>query len=136
MADCIFCQIIQGKIPCNKVYENEDFLAFLDIHPITHGHTLLIPKAHFDNLDECPESVITGMAGLFPALAQAAVSAVKAEGYNIFLNNRRAAGQLVDHVHFHIVPRMAGDEAIRHASAPKSAPAEMTELAAKINSFL
>lgn len=136
MTDCIFCKIVQGAIPCTKVYEDEDFLAFLDINPINPGHTLLIPKAHFATLEDCPASIISVMASMFPVLARAAVSAVKADGYNIFINNGRAAGQLVDHVHFHILPRFAEDGAIRHSPAKKLSSQEMNQIAAQINSFL
>ena len=107
--DCIFCKIIAGQIPCNKIYEDDSVLAFLDIGPISDGHTLVIPKEHFEKLDQCSQQILTDMSGCLGKIAKAVVSAVHSDGYNVLCNNGRAAGQLVDHVHFHIIPRNAGD---------------------------
>ncbi len=107
--DCIFCKIIAGQIPCNKIYEDESVLAFLDIGPVSDGHVLLIPKEHFEKIDQCPDQVIAGMSSCLGKIAKAVVSAMGAEGYNVLCNNGQVAGQLVDHVHFHIIPRNAGD---------------------------
>ena len=108
-SDCIFCKIVSGDIPCIKIYEDSNVLAFLDIGPISDGHTLVIPKAHFERLHECPPDVLAGLSGPMGKIARAVVSAVDAEAYNVLCNNGTAAGQLVEHVHFHIIPRNAGD---------------------------
>jgi histidine triad (HIT) family protein len=107
--DCIFCRIIAGQIPSVRVFENDRVLAFLDIRPISDGHTLLIPKIHAGSLSECDVSVLAEMIGVVGPLGKAVVGAVQAEGYNLLCNNGRAAGQLVDHVHFHIIPRRCDD---------------------------
>ena len=108
-SDCIFCKIVAGDIPCAKIYEDSNVLAFLDIGPISDGHTLVIPKNHFERLHECPPDVLADISGCLGKIATAVVSAVGAEAYNVLCNNGTAAGQLVGHVHFHIIPRNAGD---------------------------
>jgi histidine triad (HIT) family protein len=107
--DCIFCRIVAGQVPSVRVFENDRVLAFLDIRPISDGHTLLVPKIHAGSLSECDASVLAEMIGVVGPLAKAVVGAAKAEGYNLLCNNGRAAGQLVDHVHFHIIPRRSDD---------------------------
>ena len=96
------------------MWENDRILAFLDIRPISDGHTLLVPKIHAGSLSECDASVLAEMIGVVGPLAQAVVKAAGAEGYNLLCNNGRAAGQLVDHVHFHIIPRRSGDRVLAH----------------------
>lgn len=107
--DCIFCKIIAGQIPCNKIYEDDGVLAFLDIQPVSDGHTLVIPKAHFETLHECPADVLAGVSSCLGVIADAVVTATDAQAYNVLCNNGRAAGQLVKHVHFHVIPRISGD---------------------------
>jgi len=107
--NCIFCKIVAGQIPATKVYEDEVALAFLDIGPISDGHTLVIPKQHFDKLHECPAELLSQISRCLGRIAHAAVAATGADGYNVLCNNGRVAGQLVDHMHFHIIPRNAGD---------------------------
>jgi histidine triad (HIT) family protein len=107
--ECIFCRIVAGQVPSVRVFENDRVLAFLDIRPISDGHTLLVPKIHAGSLSECDASVLAEMIGVVGPLAKAVVGAAQAEGYNLLCNNGRAAGQLVDHVHFHIIPRRSDD---------------------------
>jgi len=107
--DCIFCKIVAGEIPCTKIYEDEVALAFLDIGPISDGHTLVIPKQHFDKLHDCPPELLGQVSGCLARIACAVIAATGAEAYNVLCNNGRPAGQLVDHVHFHIIPRNTGD---------------------------
>lgn len=109
MEDCIFCKIIKGEIPCHKVYEDEVFLAFLDIKPINLGHTLLLPKDHHRNLFDLPEEVLSKIGPVIQKIAVAVKDASKAEGINIGWNNESAAGQLVFHSHTHIMPRFKND---------------------------
>jgi len=108
-SDCIFCKIVNGRIPCNKIYEDEHILAFLDIRPVSDGHTLVVPKAHFEKLHQCPPQVLSSIASCVGKIVQAVVGVAGAAGYNVLCNNGRVAGQLVDHVHFHIIPRNEGD---------------------------
>lgn len=107
--DCIFCKIVKGEIPADKVYEDENFLAFLDITPINPGHTLLIPKKHYENLYDLSEETLKQIAPLIKKIALAVKQGVRAEGINIGMNNERPAGQLVPHAHFHIMPRFSND---------------------------
>jgi histidine triad (HIT) family protein len=109
MADCIFCKIIAGEIPADKVYEDEKTLAFLDIAPVNPGHTLLIPKEHYENLYELPDEVLSGMAPILKKIAIAVKQGMKADGLNTTMHNGKAAGQVVSHAHFHIIPRISGD---------------------------
>jgi len=108
--DCIFCKIVSGEIPCKKIYEDEAVLAFLDIRPVSDGHTLVVPKVHFEKLHQCPPEVLSKVGSCVGKIVQAVVGAVGAAGYNVLCNNGRVAGQLVDHVHFHIIPRNEGDK--------------------------
>ena len=107
--DCIFCKMVAGQIPVAKVYEDEIVLAFLDIGPISDGHTLVIPKQHFEKLHDCPAELLGQVASRLGRIAGAVTAAMNADGYNLLCNNGRAAGQLIEHLHFHIVPRNVGD---------------------------
>ncbi|KKS80920.1 MAG: Histidine triad (HIT) protein [Parcubacteria group bacterium GW2011_GWD2_43_10] len=95
MNDCIFCKIVGGQIPATKVYEDNDFVAFLDIHPVSYGHTLVIPKEHFDKLENTPEETVVKLYKLIRRLAPAVVAGSEAEGYNLGLNSGAVAGQII-----------------------------------------
>ena len=107
--DCIFCKIVAGEVPCHKVYETDTVLAFLDILPTSRGHTLVIPKAHCADLLCTPQDVLRDVAAALPGVAKAVVEATGAEGFNVLQSNQACAGQCVFHIHFHVVPRRAGD---------------------------
>jgi histidine triad (HIT) family protein len=109
MADCIFCRIIQGEIPCAKVYEDDLVLSFLDISPINSGHTLVLPKKHYTTLFEVDPDSLKACILASQRIAEAVYKGVKADGLNFLQNNFRAAGQLVEHVHFHLIPRYEND---------------------------
>ncbi len=106
---CIFCSIIKGEIPAQKIFEDEDTFAFLDVHPINRGHTLVVPKIHYANIYEVPDDVLAKIMHTVRFLAPKIKQAVGAEGINIGINNDKAAGQLVFHIHAHIIPRFEGD---------------------------
>jgi histidine triad (HIT) family protein len=107
--DCIFCKIVAGEIPSVKIYENDVVYSFLDIGPLSEGHTLVIPKEHYSKLHECPADLFGTVASTIPKIASAVIEALGYEDYNVLCNNGRSAGQLVDHVHFHIIPRRQSD---------------------------
>ncbi len=107
--DCVFCKMVAGQIPVTKIYEDEVVLAFLDIGPVSDGHTLVIPKQHFERLHDCPAELLSRVTSNLGRIAKAVASAMDSEGYNLLCNNGRAAGQLVEHLHFHIIPRNTGD---------------------------
>lgn len=109
MDACIFCKIVSGQIPCIKIFENEDVLSFLDIGPISDGHTLVIPKQHYETVAQCPPEVMEKVGRVLPKIALAVQQGMDSDAYNVLCNNGRAAGQLVDHVHFHIIPRNSND---------------------------
>ena len=109
MSDCIFCKMVAGEIPAAKVYEDDVVLAFLDIGPISEGHALVIPKEHYATLHNCPSEVMGAVASRLGKIARAVADAMGSDGYNILCNNGRAAGQIVEHVHFHVIPRNTGD---------------------------
>ena len=109
MSDCIFCKIVAGQIPCYKLYENEAVLSFLDVGPLSPGHCLVIPKHHYARLDEVPPEVAGACGSILPRLGRAVLDATGASAWNVLENNGQIAGQEVDHVHFHIIPRQAND---------------------------
>ncbi|MBN1437550.1 MAG: HIT family protein [Sedimentisphaerales bacterium] len=135
-ADCVFCQIVNGSIPACKIYEDQYMLSFLDIAPVSPGHCLLIPKKHYATLSECPQEVVAQLAGQLAAIGDAVVGATKAQGYNILNNNGRCAGQLVGHVHFHIIPRIEGDGVLSGWPAGKYPQGLIEEIAKEIKSLL
>ncbi|WP_435196579.1 HIT family protein [Natronomonas sp. EA1] len=107
--DCIFCQIIAGEIPSRTVYEDDDVFAFLDVNPMSRGHTLVIPKDHAQRIEELPEDQRAAVFTTLGKLAPAVEAAVDADGVNIGMNDGEAAGQEVMHTHGHIIPRFEGD---------------------------
>ena len=96
--DCIFCKMVTGQIPVTKIYEDEVVLSFLDIGPLSDGHTLVIPKQHFERLHECPAELLGRVGSCLGKIAKAVAAAMDSDGYNVLCNNGRAAGQLVEHV--------------------------------------
>ena len=111
--DCIFCKIIEGELPCYKVYEDKRVIAFLDINPINKGHVLVVPKEHYNNLLDTPKDLLKDLTMVVQKLTPDILEAIGAKDFNLGLNNGRAAGQIVDHVHFHVIPRFVGDN-LRH----------------------
>lgn len=134
--DCIFCKMVAGQVPVIKIYEDEDMLVFLDIGPVSDGHTLVIPKQHFARLHDCPVELLGRVCSRLGRIAKAVTTAVNSDGYNVLCNNARAAGQLVDHVHFHIIPRSAGDGVFSQWPAYKYEEGKPESIAAEIRKNL
>ncbi len=109
MDTCIFCKIILKEIPKYYIYEDDSVVAFLDIHPTQKGHTLIIPKKHSDTFLETDDAVLAHSACVAKKIGKALKDAVGADGVNIITNNGLAAGQIVSHLHTHIIPRFIGD---------------------------
>ncbi len=109
MPECIFCRIVEGRLPCARIYENERVLSFLDINPINHGHTLVMPKAHYGTLLDIPAEELQACTLAAQEIAGALLRATNAPGLNFIQNNFRPAGQHVDHIHFHLIPRYPHD---------------------------
>ena len=131
--DCIFCKILKHEIPCTPVYEDDDILAFMDIGPIIKGHTLVIPKEHHAMLAETPPDLLGKLMTVVQRIEAAQTNGLKAEGSNVIQNNGRCSGQLVDHIHFHVIPRYASDKHKWNWDAKEYADmAEMTKYAEAI----
>ena len=109
MRDCIFCKIVAGEIPADKVYEDEHYLAFLDIAPISLGHTLVIPKDHHPTLLDTPDEILKGCIVVVKKVGSAVIKAVNASAFSLGVGNGKEAGQEVFHLHFHVIPRFSGD---------------------------
>ncbi len=107
---CVFCKIINNEIPSKKVYEDESVLAILDLSQLTYGHTLVMPKAHYETLLDSPNEVRAQLINVTCYLANKIKTNLNAEGVNIVNNSGEAAGQTVMHTHIHIIPRYNSDE--------------------------
>jgi histidine triad (HIT) family protein len=103
--DCIFCKIVSGKASAVKVFEDDHSLAFLDIHPLNPGHTLVIPKKHYPSMVEMPPDEVGGVFESVAKVMRGVKKASKADGINIGQSNGRAASQEIFHMHVHIIPR-------------------------------
>ncbi len=109
MSDCIFCKIVAGELPSSKIYEDDLVFSFMDIAPLSPGHSLVIPKNHYETYPEVSADEAGALAVAILKIAPAVVAARNADGFNILLANGRCAGQVVFHVHFHIIPRANDD---------------------------
>jgi histidine triad (HIT) family protein len=134
--DCVFCKMVAGQIPVTKIYEDNVVLSFLDIGPISDGHTLVIPKQHFEKLHQCPAEILGRVASRLGKIAKAVAAAMNSDSYNVLCNNGRAAGQLVEHLHFHIIPRNTGDGVFNRWPAYKYEKGEIEDIAVKIRENL
>jgi histidine triad (HIT) family protein len=108
--DCIFCKIIGGKIPCYKIYEDENVLVFLDIAADYFGHTLVIPKKHYKNILDCPNKVLSDVMEVVQKISKHYVENCGFDGVNVINANEASAEQSVFHLHFHIIPRKQDDD--------------------------
>jgi histidine triad (HIT) family protein len=128
----IFDKILAGEIPCHKVYEDDRVFAFLDIGPLSRGHTLLIPKEPAVHLDELSDETAAALGRVLPRLCRAVKRATGATAYNVLQNNGAAAHQAVDYVHFHVIPKLGGRGLGIGWDAGRLEADEGRELAAKI----
>ncbi|MCX6794386.1 MAG: HIT family protein [Candidatus Falkowbacteria bacterium] len=106
---CIFCQIINNKIPSFKVYENDKILAILDIQPVNAGHTIVMSKKHYPNIEEAGEDDLTAIILAIKKIGHLLKNKLGVAGYNVTANNDPVAGQIIPHLHFHVIPRREGD---------------------------
>jgi histidine triad (HIT) family protein len=106
MSDTIFTKIIRGEIPCHKVYEDDLVFAFLDINPLSPGHTLVIPKEQVATLDALSDASAAAIGRVLPRISRAVLEATGAKDFNVLQNNGAPAHQAVFHVHFHIIPKL------------------------------
>ncbi len=134
--DCVFCRIIRGELPSHRVYEDDNFVAFLDIQPVVPGHTLLVSKGHYPTLPDLPEAMGTDLIKGLSRIGTAVMKATGAAGFNCLQNNHPAAGQMVFHVHWHIIPRFEDDGLKHWPQGIAQTPEAMQELAAKLERLL
>ena len=106
MAETVFAKILRGEIPCHRIYEDDAVLAFLDVNPISRGHTLVIPKEPAETLDALSDDAAAAIGRVLPRIARAVLAATGARAFNILQNNGATAHQAVFHVHFHIIPKL------------------------------
>jgi histidine triad (HIT) family protein len=107
---CVFCAIVAGQAPALRIYEDAEYLAFLDIRPFTRGHTLVVPKQHSVDLTDTPPETVAGLVTIGQRIARAARATELADATNIAINDGRAAFQTVFHIHLHVLPRRDGDK--------------------------
>lgn len=109
MDSCIFCKIVNKEIPSFKIYEDDDILAFLDIAPVSAGHTLVITKKHYKNLEDIPKKELSDLIVVVKKIGKSIKDNLLVEGYNVSENNDPVAGQIIPHIHFHVIPRKKND---------------------------
>jgi len=127
---CVFCKIISGQIPCHLVHETDDLIAFLDVNPLGLGHTLVIPRGHYARIEDLPAELSGAIGRELPQIASAVREAVGCKGVNILQNNGAVAGQVVDHVHFHVIPKWKDAGLMMRWDAGKLPPGEAAEMLA------
>lgn len=135
-ADCLFCKIVTGEIPCAKVYEDGQVLAFLDIAPVAPGHVLVIPKAHHADLFALPDSLGVALLAAQKRVGRAVMAALGASGLNVQQNNAASAGQMVFHAHYHLIPRREGDGLRLWPGTPYADAAGMAAVAEAVREAL
>ncbi|MDR2353572.1 MAG: HIT family protein [Deltaproteobacteria bacterium] len=121
---CIFCGIAQGRIPSVRVYEDANFIALMDINPVTPGHLLIITREHYPSTLDVPDEILAKVFPLAKRLAEAATMGVGATSFNLIINNGKESGQLVEHFHLHVIPRKNTSE----LPLKSGAPADLTKL--------
>ena len=136
MKDCIFCRIVEGKVPTEKIYEDNKVIAFLDISPVNFGHALIIPKKHAETIMDIEDKELCDAIKIARQISVALVKIVKADGINVSINNKKAAGQLVPHIHIHIIPRFNNDNFKFDWPTKKYADGQMEELTKRIRKEL
>jgi len=136
MPDCIFCRIVQGELPSEQVYQTENVLAFLDIAPISIGHVLVVPKDHYQTLWDVPDELSPELNQVWRRVGRAVLSATQAAGLNVVMNNYAAAGQVVPHAHWHLIPRHEGDRLLHVVQGEYDSNQDMQEMAEGIRRAL
>lgn len=135
---CPFCNIAKGKTEASIVYEDETVLAFMDVSPAREGHTLVVPRQHYENIYEVPEDVLAKVAAAVKRVSVAVKKTVGANGIKVIQLNGRAAGQVVFHLHFHIIPIVstAGAEIGHHCGRARTKRTDLDETAKRIRENL
>ena len=129
---CIFCELANGRIPTNKIYEDDICTAFLDISQATYGHCLVVPKQHFEDIFSLDEEIGKHLFKVAVMLAKRMKERLKLEGINILNNNGEVAGQTVKHYHIHLLPRYKNDDLIIEFKSNKLTDEQFKELVEKL----
>lgn len=129
MEDCIFCKIVRREATGEIFYEDDHVVAFVNLHPVSKGHSLIIPKKHFKDLLETDDEVLSAIISTSKKICQGVMDATGAAGFNLTVNTKAAAGQTVFHTHFHVIPRYDHDglEMWPHSETEPKTRAEMAE---------
>jgi len=136
-SECIFCRIVAGELPCAKVFEDDDTIVFMDIAPVVKGHALIVPKQHSESIHDTPDDTLRKLITVVRRVADAQVSGLGADGVNVTQANGGVAGQVVSHIHFHAIPRFAGDgHSWNWRQLKYDNPEEMSACAGKISAEL
>ena len=135
-ASCIFCRIAQKQVPASLVYEDEKVVAFLDIKPLNEGHTLVIPKAHYESIFEIPQNLAAYLHGVTKQIALAVKKATGADGISIIQQNGKAAGQDIFHLHVHVIPRYEGQKLPSFSAIAEADREKLSQTATKIRKHL
>jgi histidine triad (HIT) family protein len=131
MTDCLFCSIVNKKIPSHTVFENDSFIAFLDIHPVHVGHVLVVPKQHVETIEDLSAELAADLLTSIQHISKALRQELGAEGINIISNNGSVAGQVIFHAHVHIVPRFAND-GLQHWPGKDASEEDLMHAASKL----
>src|SRR5215469_4481607 len=131
MADTVFGKIVRGEIPCDKVYEDDKVLAFLDINPLAAGHTLVVPKEPAETMDRLSDESAAALGRVLPRLCRAVLAATGVQEYNVLQNNGTGAHQAIAHVHFHIIPKPNARDGLGIGWSAKSLEPETAAALAK-----
>ncbi len=134
--DCIFCKIVSVELPAAVVYEDGTVLVFLDVAPLSEGHLLMVPRDHYSKLSQVPPEVCGTMGALLPALGRALMQVTGVDGYNVLVNEGQVAGQVVPHVHVHLIGRKADDGLGYRWNAGGYPPGRASDLAAAFQKAL
>lgn len=136
MSECIFCRIIKGEIPCTKLYEDNNTFAFLDLNPVNKGHTLVVPKKHSETILDTDEKTLRDLMVAVKKISKAIMNGLNVKGFNIGINQFEEGGQVVPHLHIHIMPRLKNDGIKLWPQRKYESKEEMEEIAKKIKSLL
>ncbi len=132
MKDCVFCKIISGEKHGHKIYEDSDTIAILDVTPVNRGHALVMPKKHAESLSELSEEEVKNLFTAVQKVASSMKENLSADGINYFVNEGKVAGQIIFHVHCHVLPRYSNDGINFHTARKKLSKEEMKEIAERL----
>ena len=132
MNDCVFCKIVNKELSSEIIYEDDKIMAFLDISPVNPGHTLVVTKEHYENSLVMPEEILKELIVVIKKVALAVKEATRADGINLGVNNGKAAGQIIFHAHWHVIPRFLNDGYKMWGSKEYASKKEQAETAKKI----